>query len=406
MKNSGIDWIGVIPDDWEIGKIGHLYTERKQKVSDKDYEPLSVTKQGILPQLETAAKTDAHDDRKLVKGGDFVINSRSDRRGSCGISDRDGSVSLINTVLIPRNEMNPHYFNWLFHSSLFSDEFYKWGHGIVDDLWTTNWLEMKSIFIPIPPKVAQEKISLFLDKKCSEIDELIIKNNQTIEEYKNLRQQIITNAITKGIKKNIKLKDSGVNWIGEIPEHWELKKLKFVSKTRKEKYTTKSKNLDYFALENIESKTSRFVETANVYDISQSQLCKKGDIVFGKLRPYLAKVYEVPKEECCSTELAVFYDFDGLNQYFKYVLLSYWFVTIVNASTYGTKMPRANIDDIKNMLVPIPPVSEQKEIIEYLDLKCNKIDKLTDSKKIIVKELENLKKAIIYEYVTGKKEVK
>ena len=103
MKDSGIEWIGEIPENWEIGQIGHLYTERKEKVSDRDYPPLSVTMKGILPQLSTAAKTDAHDDRKLVKVGDFAINSRSDRRGSCGISPYDGSVSLINTILTPRN---------------------------------------------------------------------------------------------------------------------------------------------------------------------------------------------------------------------------------------------------------------------------------------------------------------
>ena len=138
MKDSGIEWIGEIPEGWEVGQIGQLYSERRTKVSDKDYPPLSVTMKGILPQLSTAAKTDAHDDRKLVCKGDFAINSRSDRRGSCGISEQDGSISLINTVLKPRGEMNPGYYNWLFHTSMFADEFYKWGHGIVDDLWTTG----------------------------------------------------------------------------------------------------------------------------------------------------------------------------------------------------------------------------------------------------------------------------
>ena len=147
FKDSGIEWIGRIPETWEVTKLNTLYTQRIEKVSDKDYPPLSVTMQGILPQLENAAKTNNGDDRKLVRVGDFAINSRSDRRGSCGISPYEGSVSLINTILKPRNEMNPRYYNWLFHSSLFSDEFYKWGHGIVDDLWTTGWQDMKKISI-------------------------------------------------------------------------------------------------------------------------------------------------------------------------------------------------------------------------------------------------------------------
>lgn len=159
MKDSGISWVGEIPTNWTIRRIGGLYSLRNQKVSDKDYEPLSVTMKGALPQLETAAKTNDGDNRKLVRKGDFAINSRSDRRGSCGIADRDGSVSLINTILKPRNQMNARYYNWLFHTPMFADEFYKWGHGIVDDLWSTNWEEMKKIQIPVPSCAEQQKIA-------------------------------------------------------------------------------------------------------------------------------------------------------------------------------------------------------------------------------------------------------
>lgn len=108
-KDSGAAWLGCIPSHWKTGVIGSLYTMRNTKVSDTEYPPLSVTMRGVVPQLETAAKTDAHDARKLVMKGDFAINSRSDRRGSCGISDYNGSVSLINTVLTPRGKMNPQY---------------------------------------------------------------------------------------------------------------------------------------------------------------------------------------------------------------------------------------------------------------------------------------------------------
>ena len=142
MKDSGIKWIGRIPKDWDISKIGTIYEERNIKVSDKDYSPLSVTKYGIVPQLKTAAKTDNGDNRKLIKKNDFVINSRSDRRGSCGISDYDGSCSLINTVLKPRHNMNNKYYNFVFRTELFADEFYRWGNGIVDDLWSTKWDNM------------------------------------------------------------------------------------------------------------------------------------------------------------------------------------------------------------------------------------------------------------------------
>ena len=177
--------------------------------------------QGILPQLSSAAKTDAHDDRKLLCKGDFAINSRSDRRGSCGISKYEGSISLINIVLKPRKSIEPNYYNWLFHSTMFSDEFYKWGHGIVDDLWTTNWQDMKHISIPTPSILEQQKISAHLDSKCTEIDSVISKTKATIEEYKKLKQSVITQAVTKGIIPNRPMKDSGIEWIGEIPQEWE-----------------------------------------------------------------------------------------------------------------------------------------------------------------------------------------
>ena len=226
MKQSGIPWIGDIPKGWNIDTIGNLYTLRNEKVSDKDYPPLSVTKMGIVPQLETAAKTDDGDNRKLVRIGDFAINSRSDRRGSCGISAYDGSVSLINTVITPREQMNPRFYNWLFHSELFADEFYKWGHGIVDDLWTTRWQEMKRISIVAPSLSEQQKIASFLDRKCAEIDEMIALQEKIVEELKAYKQSVITEAVTKGLNSDVPMKDSGIEWIGEIPEHWNERRLK------------------------------------------------------------------------------------------------------------------------------------------------------------------------------------
>ena len=188
LKNSGMGWIKSIPIHWSISRIASVYKLRNTKVNDRDYQPLSVTMKGVVPQLDSAAKTDAHDDRKLVCKGDFAINSRSDRRGSCGISPCDGSISLINTVLCPLTNMNPGYYNWLFHTTEFADEFYKCGHGIVDDLWTTGWQEMKNILIPRPPLDEQEAIASYLDKKCIEIDSIISdKKNQyeALESYKN-----------------------------------------------------------------------------------------------------------------------------------------------------------------------------------------------------------------------------
>lgn len=202
LKNSGIEWAKHIPEHWEVSRIANVYKLRNQKVSDRDFEPLSVTMKGIFPQWENVAKSDAHDDRKLVRKGDFAINSRSDRRGSCGISDRDGSVSLINLVLQPLTNMNPNYYNWLFHTESFADEFYKWGHGIVNDLWTTNWQDMKRILIPQPPIQEQREIAEYLDKKCKEIDSILEDKNKQLETLESYKKSIIYEYVTG--KKEVK----------------------------------------------------------------------------------------------------------------------------------------------------------------------------------------------------------
>ncbi len=196
MKDSGVDWLGELPGHWDCRKLGALFNERRTKVSDKEYEPLSVARIGIVPQLETAVKTDAGDNRKLVCAGDFVINSRSDRKGSCGVASRDGSVSLINTVLTPRKMWDAKYVHHLLKSRPFSEEYYRYGRGIVADLWTTRFSEMKSIYLPIPPLEEQAAIAAYLDEKCTQIDELILRHERTVEKLKELRAATIAEVVT------------------------------------------------------------------------------------------------------------------------------------------------------------------------------------------------------------------
>ncbi len=200
MRDSGIEWIGEVPTTWRLLKISALYDLRSQKVSDKDYPPLSITMNGVVPQLETVAKTNDGDSRKLVRTGDFVINSRSDRRGACGIALQDGSCSLINIVLTPRESVHNRYFSYLFRSILFADEFYRWGHGIHDDLWTTNWEDMKSIQVPVPPLEDQEAMANYLDNKMAEINSIVAGINKQIELFRRHRKQVIDSLVTGKVR--------------------------------------------------------------------------------------------------------------------------------------------------------------------------------------------------------------
>lgn len=195
MKDSGVKWLGEIPAHWGIDHIGKHFIQRNKKVSDQEYTPLSVSKNGITYQLETACKTDNGDNRKLVKKGDFVVNSRSDRKGSCGISNMDGSVSLINIVLEPIDGFGM-YYHYLFRSHNYIEEFYRNGRGIVADLWTTRYMEMRNISIPIPPIEEQIQIVDYIEDEVRKIDNYITKLKDEITYLQEYKQRLISDVVT------------------------------------------------------------------------------------------------------------------------------------------------------------------------------------------------------------------
>lgn len=204
MKDSGVEWIGKVPEHWIIERIGTAFDEKREKVNDTDYPPLSVTMKGIVPQLDTAAKTDHNDNRKRVSVNDFVINSRSDRRGSSGVSELNGSVSVINIVLAPRKHFYGKYLHHLFRSYRFIEEFYRVGRGIVDDLWTTRYSVMKAIDFAFPDFEEQKAIADYLDEKTAHIDRIIETINTQIDKLKELRKTLINDVVTGKIKVAMK----------------------------------------------------------------------------------------------------------------------------------------------------------------------------------------------------------
>ncbi len=408
MKDSGISWVGEIPTNWTIGRIGGLYSLRNQKVSDKDYEPLSVTMKGVLPQLETAAKTNDGDNRKLVRKGDFAINSRSDRRGSCGIADRDGSVSLINTILKPRNQMNARYYNWLFHTPMFADEFYKWGHGIVDDLWSTNWEEMKKIQIPFPSLAEQQRIAEFLDRACGKIDGLkenIQSQIDTLEQYK---RSVITEAVTHGLNPSAPMKDSGVDYIDKIKSNWRITKIGFVCSKLTRGFSAEDpalicSNNGSVMLRDEEKACGKMVSEDNamqgihIGDIAIHGMDTwHGAIGFSKIKGKITRVVHV----CDSTED---------KRFIVYYLKSLAYQNVYKLISNGVRGNTSDFrswDKVKDIYICLPATKkEENEICDYLDAQCENIDMIIADKKSQIETLDGYKKSLIYEYVTGKKEV-
>ena len=393
-----------------IRRIKNLFELR----NEKNYEALEdvnlislYTDKGVVQHSDltetTGNKAVTAEGYKIVKEDDIVVNIILCWMGAVGRSAYNGVTSPAYDVYKPLHDTNSKYYHYLFRTSQFNGECYRYGRGIMLMRWRTYSTEFRAISVPLPPEDEQKRIVNFLDKKIDDVDRLIGNVQKQIEKLKAYKQSLITEVVTKGIDPTVPMKDSGVEWIGEIPEHWNIERLKFNVSINAEKQS--SLDLPYIALEHIEGFSGKRIKTDNVYEVDGAIVAHSGEILFGKLRPYLAKVYKVEEETYVSSEFAVFSAETIDNQYLKWYMLSYGFLDTVNASTYGTKMPRANIDFIKNMYIPVFDVQEQEKIALYLNEKSSKIDQLIAIKQSKIEKLEQYKRSLIYEYVTGKKEV-
>lgn len=419
MKDSGVEWIGSVPTSWQTLTVGSLFKVRNEKVNDTDYPPLSVTKDGVVPQMENVAKSDANDNRKMVLANDFVINSRSDRKQSCGVSPLGGSVSLINTVLYPAKGVPivPKYLNYLLKNYGFAEEFYRWGHGIVADLWTTRWQEMKSILLPIPSIEEQLEIQDVISAKTEKVDTLIANVQAQIEKLKAYKQSVITEAVTKGLDPTVPMKDSELLWFGTIPKHWKLAKVKLFASTCSGG-TPPSGDMSYYDGD---------VNWVCSYDLHEAEITETGKtlsdqgaaLIAGEMQSPnsiliamyggsgtignsgLLKCYARTNQAICS----VHFDETVLDPRFAFYqtmfIRKYWMYYAVGTR----KDPNISQDVVRNMKYVIPPMEEQLEIVKLLDEKYSQIDRLISIKHSKIEKLEQYKRSLIYEYVTGKKEV-
>ena len=385
-KDSGVEWLGMIPKDWEAKKIISIFDFPNEKVTEVDYEPLSVTYGGIKKQIENAAKVAEGSMRKLVKVGDIAINGRSDRKGAVGMSEYEGGVSLVYNVLRKREkDTDTKYFHYLMRSELFGEEFYRWGRGIVDDLWTTRANEMKRILVTLPSSNEQTRIAKYLDDKLALLDKVIEKKERQIELLKEKRISFINDAVNnvKGFEE----------------------KLKYIAPEKNIKIESLSPEVIYLGMENIESGTGKYTPSVeNLSPESVVNIFNKNDVLFGKLRPYLAKVYSPEFDGVCSGEFLVLKPKSKKisSKFLFYKLISRDFIKTVDDSTYGTKMPRANWQFIGNQVLLYPTLAEQTKIVDKLDIKTklyeDAINKVTTS----IEKLKEFKVSLISNVVTGK----
>lgn len=412
--DSGVEWLGRVPASWELTRLGTRFNERRSKVSDIDYPALSVTKKGVLPQLDNAAKTKDGDNRKLVKEGDFVINSRSDRKGSSGVSDRDGSVSLINIVLKPKG-IHPKFSEHLLKSYAFIEEYYRVGRGIVADLWTTRYDEMRTITISVPSLEEQTRIATFLDKKTSQIDEAIAIKEQQISLLKERKQIIIQQAVTQGLDPNVPMKDSGVDWIGKIPEHWEivpLKRLAALSPSVKVSNRKSKELVTFLAMEKVSTDGHIEQDTSMpVCDVSQGfTVFNKGDVILAKITP----CFENGKSAWLnnlktefgygSTEFHVLRCRQRIIGSFLYLIVSSpLFLNAGEAMMTGSAgQKRVPSSFVQNFPTAIPGVAEQEKIVSKIKELFSQIDVVVASTVNQIEKLKEYKTTLINSAVTGK----
>lgn len=413
MKDSGIEWLGRLPGDWSVSRVGSLFKHRNEKVSDKDFEPLSVTKKGIVPQLDDAAKTNDGDNRKKVLKGDFVINSRSDRKGSSGVSPLDGSVSLINTVL-SQGKLDSRYTHHLLRSQPFQEEFYRYGQGIVADLWSTNYSRMKAIALPVPPKLIQQKIADFLDTETAQIDNLIAKQERLLELLEEKRRATITHAVTRGLNPGVELKETNIPWLGQVPSHWEVMTLKRLLRSPvtdgpHETPNFKDSGVPFLSVDGIQDGeldliNVRYISEEDHSLYSRKALVERGDILMGKAAS-TGKIAQVKTDTKFSiwSPLAILKFNPNINiDFIEYVLKSDYIQYHIDILCTNNTQKNISMRDIPRLIVGIPPQSEQLDIVNFVQDRERKAAALRGKIQTQITLLRERRTSLISHAVTGK----
>lgn len=326
------------------------------------------------------------------------------------VSDYRGIVSpAYHVCSITSNKVNKRYLHHLLRNPAYLPEYVRLSTGMRIGQWDLGFDDFKNIPFLIPPLDEQAKIADYLDNGCTYLDSILDKTHSSIEEYKKLKQAVITQAVTKGVRGKREMKDSGVEWIGTYPSNWKIIKIKWLLHERKDRSVTgleeplsmsqKKGLIPTKDMDSIPNMASSFIGAKLVY---------KGDLVFNKLKAHLG-VFSVSKYNgLVSPDYAVYYSTGPANLNFLELLFKtpqYINEFKKKSSGVGAGLTRLYTGDLYSIYCALPPLVEQEEIADYLDIKCTEIDRLIAKKEQLVKELESYKKSLIYEVVTGKREV-
>ena len=402
MKQSGIDWVGEIPDDWKIVQPKALFSQRKERAHIGDEQLTASQKHGIINQkkfmeIEQQRVVVVEKDFNILKHvepGDFVISMRS-FQGGLEYSQERGCISSAYVMLIPNlNFVYPEYYKWLFKSYAYIKALQSTS-DLIRDGQALRYSNFAKIPLPLVPRLTQERIAEYLDKKVSEIDSIIEESKKSIEEYKAWKQSVIFEAVT-GKNLNCKKKDSGIEWIGEIPEGWKCLSLKNLCSMQA------GKNL---ISEQIASSGLYPVYGGNGIRGWYDDFNTDGDyILIGRQGALCGNVHKV-SGKFWATEHAVV---TTPKRLFVMVEFLYYLLVGMNLNQYASNsaaQPGLSVNAILNVKTILPPLPEQESIAKMLDSKCAQIDSLVAEKESLIADLTEYKKSLIFEVVTGKRSV-
>ena len=424
MKDSGIQWLGAIPTDWKIKKIKYTLQERVEKNNPiRTDEILSLTaKQGVIPYSEKEGggnkpKEDLSAYR-LAYPGDIVMNSMNILSGSVGLSNYFGCVSPVYYMLRPydKNE-DVRYYNYIFQTTVFQRSLFGLGNGILikeSGNGKLNTIRMRipmdkfgELFIPIASIDEQKKIADYLDEKCSEIDSLITDIQSQIDILEDYKKSVITEAVTKGLDPNVEMKDSGIEWVGLIPKHWKTIRGKYILKLLSKSVKEDDGVITCFRDGEVTLRSNRREDGFTMSDKEIGyQGIDVGDLVVHGMDGFAGAIGISDSRGKASPVLNVL-DTIQNKKYIMYYLRSMAYIDVFTAIATGIRVRSCDLrwNKLAELFYPIPSKKEQDEIVAYIDKKIFDTNNLIESKKKQLDVLEQYKKSLIYEYVTGKKEV-
>lgn len=415
-KDSDVEWIGKIPKEWDTVRIKWLSPVKRGASPRPIDNPIYFDDDGDFSWVRIADVTSSEryleeTTQKLSKlgsslsvkqyPGDFFVSIA----GSVGkpIITKIKCCIHDGFVWFPYLKLNSEYLYYMFTSG----EPYK-GLGKLGTQLNLNTETVGNISIPLPPDEHEiNEIVIFLDRETSRIDTLIEKKQRFIELLKEKRSALISHAVTKGLDADVPMTNSGIEWIGKIPIGWHITKLKYLVNLRNEKTNNVINYSTKIALENIESFTGKLLNSYSDFE-GDGTIIKEGDVLFNKLRPYLCKAVIAPSEGVAVGELLVFRIQETLleSKFLLYRILTHEFISLVDGATYGTKMPRASWEFIKNIEIPVPSLPEQQAIVSYLDRETAQIDILIEKIKQSIEYLKEYRTALISDAITGKIDVR